>query len=119
MGTTLIPTAQAVGSRNPAGVMDTPVVSDLTNGHYFQLQGGDILVAYNKGAGSVDVTLKAVADARQGRVEDEVHSIAAGDFLFCGPFRADGWKQSGGEIDVEVDTDTDVVFNVIRTAGVL
>lgn len=117
MGTTEVNVAQAAGTKNPAGVQAVGVVSDSANGHYFALQEGDILVAYNDGASPVEVTLNSVADAKQGRTQDPVLDVLAGNFAFFGPFKADGWKQTGGEVDFDVETDTDVKFAVIRTAG--
>lgn len=119
MGTVEVNVAQAVGSRNPAGVQVVGVVSDATNNHFFTLQDGDILVAYNLGASPCELTLNSVADSRQNRTLDPILDIAAGSFGFFGPFKADGWKQTGGEVDFDIETDTDVLLAVIRTAGVL
>lgn len=119
MGTTQITHLQCLGSKNPAGVQGAGVDSDSTNNHYFNLEEGDILVAYNSGVSAVEVTLKSVADSKAGRVEDEIHDLAAGAFGFFGPFKADGWKNSSGQIDVDVETSTDVKFKVCRTAGTI
>ncbi len=100
MGTTVIDVFQAVGTKNPAGGTDTPV-------------------AYNTGVSSVNVTLKSVADSKSGRVEDEVHAVAADDIGVFGPFKTDGWADANGSIHVDVSASTDVKFLVIRTAGVL
>lgn len=119
MGTIEVNVVQALGTRNPAGVQVVGVVSDSSNNHFFTLQEGDILVAYNLGASPVELTLNSVADSGQGRVMDPVLDIAAGSFAFFGPFKADGWKQTGGEVDFDIETSTDVLLAVIRTAGVL
>jgi hypothetical protein len=119
MGTVEVNVAQAVGSKNPAGVQVDGVASDATNNHYWALQEGDILVAYNKGVSPVELTLNSVADAKQGRTQDPILDIAAGSFGFFGPFKADGWKQTGGEVDFDIETDTDVELAVIRTAGTI
>lgn len=100
------------GSVNPASLNDITFTAGNANDHYWDLRDGDILVVRST-AGSNTVTLVSVADS-QGRSGDSARAIASsGDFAIYGPLKADGWRQSNGNVHVDL-SNTSFELAVLR-----
>lgn len=91
----------------------TLTAADPTNKQQFQLNGNELLIAFNSGASPHTVTVTSVAD-RAGRVGHiTAQSVAAGAMVVCGPLNAsDGWKQTDGMLYFEANH-AEVKFAVI------
>lgn len=117
MARVAIPIVEAVGSVSPAHVLSAGVAADSTNGHEWDAMPGDLLVAFNTGVAGRNMTLLSQDDAL-GRDKDEVITVAAGGFAFCGRFQPQGWRvPSGGDVgkqQVDVADDTDIKLVVVR-----
>lgn len=87
-----------VGSQADAGVALTFTAADTTD-QTCEFTPGDILLAWNTGAGSHTVTVYSAPEPTTGRINDiTAESIAAGAIRAYGPFPARGWKQSTGKL---------------------
>ena len=93
-----------LGSKNPAYTAALTVTSgDASNDHEWALQRGDMLYIENTDASSHTANVIAVADPT-GRTEDvNLTGFAAGARLVMGPFNAEGWAQTDGKVQVNVD----------------
>jgi hypothetical protein len=75
---------------------------DVGNGNYFTFTADEILLAWNTGGSPYTITIDSVDDPF-GRQEDiETYSIGAGEIAVFGPFKAVGWEQGDGNINVDV-----------------
>lgn len=111
----------ANGSVNPASGDDLEfafTAGVAVNNLQWIAQIGDVLLLENNAVGAGQATLVAVDD-EQGRSENIVISLAAGEKAHFGPLQnLLPWAQSDGNFHVDIDTD-DIDAAVLRTAGKL
>lgn len=116
MPRTAIPITQVQGGADPAFITATTVTADDTNEHDWLMVDGDILLAFNTGAGAHNVTLVGTADY-QGRVANSSQAVGAGALAVFGPLKSSGWKQTDGKVHVDTDDAvSETEFAVIRGA---
>ncbi len=97
-----------------AGAADvTMAAADVSNKNRFVPSGKDVVIAHNTHAtDAATVTISSVADPVFGRTGDiATYSLAAGDIAVFGPFRREGWQQSG-YIYLEASA-ADIYFGVL------
>lgn len=84
------------------------------DGVRFPLTGGtQLLLVRNDDSNAATVTIESVADGR-GRTGDiTTYALAAGAQAVFGPFAADGWRQSTGELHAK-GSHADVKFAVVN-----
>lgn len=86
---------------------------DAVNGNEFPSTGREVIVAQNVGAGAADFTISSVADGF-GRTQDiSAYSLAAGEFAAIGPMDVRGWRQTDGNIYLDVSA-ADIEFAILR-----
>lgn len=86
--------------------------ADTVNDQLVVMQEGDILLAWNKGAGAQTVTISSVS--LFGRTGDvSAYSVGAGEIMAFGPVLSAGWKQSDGALYFEASS-TDIYFAILR-----
>lgn len=80
----------------------TFTAANATDKEQFVMSGNDLLLAWNTGAGARTVTLTSSADPNNRRTGDiTTYSIGAGEIAVFGPFKKDGWVQSGNYMFIE------------------
>ncbi|CRF28840.1 Uncharacterised protein [Mycobacterium tuberculosis] len=87
---------QTIGFQS--GTTISYAAADATNGMLFPNNGQTVLVVKNASAGSINVTVKAVAD-EAGRSVDLVQAVAAGADAIIGPLRPAWWNQRSADLD--------------------
>jgi len=102
MARTAMTITNAASSYSTTGVDVSALASvDNTNGMTFPPTGRELLVVQNPTGGALTLTVHSAAD-QAGRTGDiSAHSIAAGAFWFSQLFKADGWAQSTGLVNVD------------------
>jgi hypothetical protein len=109
-----IPSNGLIGTVDPAYLVLTTQAADDVTGHEWAFKEGDVLLAYNPGAGVHEVTLIATPDS-QGRTVDSVQSVGIGALSVFGPLKIEGWRQTDGMVHVDTDDTLDeVLLAVIR-----
>lgn len=96
------------------GAVVTETAADATNKNEWSLEHGDLLLARNSGASGRVVTVTSMAV--NGRTADMTVTVAAGALHVFGPFKAEGWLQTGGKVFVE-GAHAEVMFSLLRRAN--
>jgi hypothetical protein len=87
----------------------TTVAADVTNKHYADMTGYEILLAFNSGLSTRAVTVNSNVDPT-GRTADISDSVAAGEIHAYGPFKfLTGWAFGGSSLNFEA-AHADVLF---------
>ncbi len=116
MARTPIVVTQLKKTVDPAYVAPALTTADDVNDHDWVLNAGDILVAFNTGAGAHEVKLIGTPDA-QNRSADSTQSLAAGKLGIFGPLKTSAWIQSDGKCHMDTDDGaSEVEFCILRGA---
>ena len=102
---TLQPAADAVSKAAVAAIFADKEEVALT--------GGEIVIAYNTGAGARTVTFTSVADDKKRTGDITAYSIDAGSHAIFGPFAVPGWQQTNGKLYFEAEH-AEVKFVVLK-----
>lgn len=104
-------------------VRNGSIAGDPVEGHYWDLQAGDMLWVINQDATPHNLTLYSTPNARGRRLAEDgttTEEIAGSNAMaIFGPFHLDGWAQSsvGNEGRMFVDADNANLFlRVLRKA---
>jgi hypothetical protein len=90
----------------------TFTAADAANGNRFKLNGDQILIARNTGAGARTVTITSAPDP-YGRLGDvSALSIPAGGIVVFSKFNTAGWRQSSGYLHFSGEH-AEVVFAIL------
>lgn len=109
-----IPVTQVLGSVNPAMVVVATVDANDVDNHEWLMVDGDILLAFNTGAGGHIVVLLATPDG-QLRSENSTQTVDGGELAVFGPLQSLGWKQTSGMVNVDTnDAAAEIKFGVVR-----
>lgn len=117
-----IPINRLAGTRGNARKNITLVTGDAVEGHYWELQEGDVLVAFNTAGGTRHVRVHHSNDYQGRPGSDAVYSeeaVSGAQFHALGPFTADGWVQRGPGDEGKVFVDTPLAglqFAILRGA---
>ncbi len=104
----------APGGYDADGAILTWTVADPTNDHKTTWTGREIIMAWNTSADTAyAVIVTSVADVPAGRTGDATKSIPFGEMRMFGPFNANGWRQSDGQLYFEA-ANAAVKFAVLR-----
>lgn len=77
----------------------TPVNSDVT-GNYWQVNKGDILIAWNSAGTSATLTIASQVDVANRKGDITAYAIGAGFIAVFGPFDVTGWADANGRVNV-------------------
>lgn len=84
---------------NAADFAFTAAGASFADGFSFPQTGRELLLIRNPTGGALTVTLSSVAAKRTKRTGDvTAYSVGASEFAVFGPFSADGWKQTDGNV---------------------
>ena len=88
--------------------------ADYVEGFSFTNTGREVLLVRG-GAGVETITISSVAMDPSKRSGDiTTYSIGIGEYAWFGPFKPEGWNQSGTALLYGAVTDADVYFAVCR-----
>lgn len=112
MPRTTLPKTSSPSPDPVAGVAVTLTAADVTNLNQFPWTGREVVVAQNTDTAAHTITITSVADerGRLGSISNE--AIAAGVVRVYGPFSAQGWRQTDGNVYLQADSAL-VKFGVI------
>lgn len=102
----------APGSYPTAWTDLTWTAGDSVNGHKVVSSGNDLIIAKNVNVAAKTVTLVSIAD-EYNRTGDLTKSMAQNGLAVIGPIKTKGWKQTDGNLYIDVNIDTDVSIAVI------
>lgn len=81
----------------------TLAAGDAVNGNQYGMNGDQMLIARNSGAGARTITVTSAPDAF-GRTKDiTALSIAAGGLVVFSKFNTPGWRQTDGRVWFSVE----------------
>lgn len=93
----------------------TLTAADAANNMYFENDGKTLLFIKNGHTGSLDVVV-ACAGCSHNLSEDLTVSTTNAKESFAGPFEKDVWNQSGGTVNLDIATDTNLELAAISFA---
>lgn len=80
----------------------------------FALTGNEVLLVYNSGASSHNITVSSIA-CSHGRTQTTTKAMGAGTFLMFQRFPLEGWQQADGNLYFEGDS-AELKYIVLRLA---
>jgi hypothetical protein len=97
------------------GVNPVPTSADEANNHYFPWTEDAVLECRNNSVSSANVTVVTNADADGNAVSDLVVAVPAASTRRIGPFKSSIYRQTDGNVQVNISEDTTFLFGVSRT----
>lgn len=87
--------------------------SDNASGNQVACTGNDLVLVHNtSGASARTVTVTSVADGQKRTGDITTYSVGIGEYAVLGPFKAEGWMQTGGVLYLDTSS-ADIYFAVI------
>lgn len=89
--------------------------ADAVNGNQVELEGSELVIVVNEGAGAETITMETTPDYPYNRTEDDPkdYSIGAGETAVFGPFSCMGWRQIDGKLQITASS-ADLKIGVVH-----
>lgn len=102
---TSLETLGTKGSLYTANAADlTMQTGDTTDSEEVAFTGAELVIAHNTDQTNPHtLTIKSIASADLGRTGDITYALGADEYAVFGPFKRDGWRQSGGMLWFHAD----------------
>lgn len=88
--------------------------ADFADGFSFTNTGREILLVRNDNAGAQTITISSVANGHNRTGDITTYSIGIGEYAWFGPFKPEGWNQTGTQVIYGAVTAADLYFAVCR-----
>jgi len=89
--------------------------ADFADGFSFTNTGRELILIRNDNAGAQTITISSVAMGKTKRTGDiTTYSIGIGEYAWFGPFKPEGWNQSGTALLYAAVTAADLYICVVR-----
>jgi len=97
-----------------AGIEETQVAGDQSNGHYFENRGDSVLHLINDSGGTINVTIVSATTVQGLAVADVVIAVGAGEEWFVKPLPTAIFNNTLGQVDVDLDGDTSFFLSNLK-----
>jgi len=88
--------------------------ADFADGFSFTNTGRELILIRNDNVGAQTITVSSVVDRFNRTGDITTYSIGAAEYAWFGPFKQDGWNQSGTQLLYAAVTAADLYICVVR-----
>jgi len=88
--------------------------ADFADGFSFTNTGRELILIRNDNVGAQTITISSVVDRFNRTGDITTYSMAADDYAWFGPFKQEGWNQSGTQTLYAAVTAADLYICVVR-----
>lgn len=88
--------------------------ADFGDGFSFTNTGREVILIRNDNAGAQTITVSSVVDKYNRTGDITTYSVGIGEYAWFGPFKPDGWNQTGSSLLYAAVTAADLYIAVMR-----